>query len=426
MGFGEELVQFINACPTPFQFAQVAAKILTEAGYKELHENEDWNDGDGIPKKGFVIREKRCLIAFNIGGYDTGIIVGTHCDSPVLRIDPKSEKVKGVFRTANCSTYGGGIWTTWLDRPLRLAGCIIKNDNSIVPFDSEEPIAIIPSLAVHLGKTTLEENNINCCSPIYGFKDSTSLKQYIAKKLNIEEHEIANFELSFVDANPPKIIGANKQFFASERIDNLSSTFAAIKAFLNSEPKNTLNILTVFDYEEVGSNTSTGAKGNFLSSVIKRLIPEPAEGENISVKQKYFAFIAKSLVVSSDNAHAVHPNYSSKHDPMHAPPMGSGVVIKKSPGVQYATDLVSSYPLKKAAEKSAVKLMYLINRNDIPSGSTIGPHVSTQLGIPTVDIGQPQLSMHSIREIVTVRDVEDNMKLLVELYNNYEEYRYKC
>ncbi|KAK8893473.1 hypothetical protein M9Y10_021895 [Tritrichomonas musculus] len=416
MDFGEEICQFIQNCPTPFQFAQVASRLLLDAGYTELHENEDW--GENPPKKGFVIREKRALIAFNIGGYESGIIVGTHCDSPVLRLDQNCEKVKTKYQVLDCNNYGGGIWMRWIDRPLRLAGCVIKKNHEIVPFDSIDPIAVIPSLAVHFGNLQKNDHQANITNPIFALPNSTTLKQYICKKLNLEEWQIAAHELSLVDAYPPKIIGVNKQFLSSQRIDNLTSTFSAIKAFLASEPNNTVNILTVFDFEEIGSNTSTGAKGDFLTTILHKILPTYNSN-------KFNAFIARSLVVSSDNAHAVHPNYSSKHDVMHAPPMGSGVVLKKSPGVQYATDMASSYPLKKAAEVSGVPLQYLINRNDIPSGSTIGPHVSTLVGIPTVDIGQPQLAMHSIRELVTVKDVEYNTKLLIELYNHYEDYRLK-
>lgn len=416
MEFGEELCKFIQDCPTPFQFTQVASNILLNAGYTQLHENDDWTENP--PKKGFVIRENRALIAFNIGGYESGIIVGTHCDSPVLRLEPQCEKVKLKYNTVDVSNYGGGIWMRWIDRPLRLAGCVIKKNLEIVPFDSVEPIAIIPSLAIHFGNQGKGDYTANVVSPIYSLAKSTTLKQYICKKLNLEEWQISSHELSFVDAYPPKIIGVNKQFLSSQRIDNLTSTFSAIKAFLASEPNNTVNILTVFDFEEIGSNTSTGAKGDFLTTVLHKILPNYDSN-------KFNAFIARSLVVSSDNAHAIHPNFSSKHDVMHAPPMGSGVVLKKSPGVQYATDMMSSYPLKKAAEVSGVPIQFLINRNDIPSGSTIGPHVSTLIGIPTVDIGQPQLAMHSIRETVTVKDVEYNTKLLTELYNHYENYRLK-
>lgn len=413
MEIDQEFVDFMDSCPTPYQFTEVASKKLIDSGYTQLHENDDWSQN--LPKKGFVIREKRALIAFNIGGYKSSIIVGTHCDSPVLRLNPNFTKVKQSYQEVSVNVYGGGIWTTWVDRPLRLAGCVYTDDGQFHTFDSKEPVAVIPSLAIHLGNTTTQTTSI---TPICSLSQSTSLLQYVAKKLNVEASSIVGHELSFVDANPPKIIGAKKQFLASARIDNLGSTFSALKAFLGSEPKDTINILVVFDYEEIGSNTSSGARGDFLLTVLHKILHDYDSN-------KFYSFIARSLIVSSDNAHAIHPNYSSKHDPMHAPEMGSGIVLKKSPGSQYATDMTSLYPFKRASEATNVNLQYLINRNDIPSGSTIGPYVSTQLGIPTVDIGQPQLAMHSIRELVTVQDVVANINVLTDIYNNYENYRFK-
>ena len=173
----------------------------------------------------------------------------------------------------------------------------------------------------------------------------------------------------------------------------------------------------MFDYEEEGSENSAGAEGDFLEVVLKKFFNDDLKNYN--------SFVSKSLFVSSDNAQAIHPNYIRLYDKQNSPCLGNGVSIKKSPEDSYATELFSSYPLKKAAEKAGVNLQAMINRNDIPSGSTIGPIVSTSLGIPTVDIGQPQLAMHSIRELVDVKDVEDNMKLLIEIYNHYDNYRLK-
>lgn len=405
MNFGEELCEFIQKCPTPFQFTQHASIQFLKAGYENLIEDYSW--GDNPPKKGFVIREDRALIAFNIGGYESGIIVGTHCDSPVLRldIDNKNYAEEKVF----CNFYGGGNWNRWVDRPLKIAGCVKLKNDQIIPVETD-PIAIIPSVNQNMHKYIR--------SPVFALPKSTTLSKYISSHIGLSVSEIKSTELSLVDSYPPKIIGPNKDILSSERIDNLTSTFAAIKAFLSSEPKNTINILCVFDYEEVGSAPSAGAGHDFLETVIRKILPNRSQ-------QQINAFIAKSLFVSSDNAHAIHPNYPRFHDDMHAPVMGSGVVVKKSPASSYATDLMSAFALKRAGEKIGISTPYLIGRNDGRSGSTIGPIVSTNLGIPAVDIGSPQLAMHSIREIVAVKDVESNMKLLIELYNNYEEYRFK-
>lgn len=403
MEFGTELCTFIHNCPTPFQFVQHATQILLESGYSKLNEKRDW---DQNITKGFVLREERSLIAFNIGGYESGIIVGTHCDSPVLR--PTKHFVSQKSKQS-CSTkvgeYGWVMSNTWKNRPLRLAGCVfMKGNNRMIPFDSIEPVAIIPN--------ELED-------PIYGTsKMTTPLIKYVCDKLNIKKKDIKSHELSFVDANPPKLIGSSKEFLSSQRIDNLTSTFAALKAFLNSKPNKTINVLVVFDFEEVGSDAPTGSRSNFLSRVLHKIL-------SAFNKSEYNAFIAKSLAISNDNGHAVHPNFSSFHDEMHAPKMGEGVVVKKSCCDSFATDMTSSFPVIKAAEIAGVPIQKFIIRNDMKSGTTIGPIISTDLGIATVDLGTPQLAMHSIREIVAVKDVEYNMKLLIELYNHYDDYRIK-
>lgn len=417
MDFGEELRNFIECCPTPFQFTQHASILFLKAGYENLIEDLPWSkDGQPPPKKGFVIREGRALIAYNIGGYESAIIVGTHCDSPVLNLKIKSNPLTGQ-QYVYCDRYGGGIWARWLDRPLKIAGSIKLINNQIIPYESG-PIATIPSNQ-EINSPGFKSYNIHqYLIPIFAFPKSTTLFQYVSNQIGINMSEIKSYELSLVDAYPPKIIGSRKEFLSSQRIDNLTSTFSGIKAFLSSEPKNTINILTVFDYEEIGSRKYSGAYGDFIPTVLHKILP------NFS-KTEFNAFIARSLFVSCDNGHAVHPNYSRLHDEMHSPPMGCGVLLKKSPVSSYATDLTSSYSLKKAAVKAGVPVEPLINRNDIPSGSTIGPIVSTLLGIKTVDIGSPQLAMHSVRELVAVKDIESNVKLLIELYNNYEECRFE-
>lgn len=286
----------------------------------------------------------------------------------------------------------------------------------IVPFDSKESVAILTSENLTFSDDD-DENYEENLRPIFGLPHAKTLIDYISEKLGIDKTEIVSHELSFVDAYPPKLIGCSKSLLSSQRIDNLTSTFSALKAFLQSSPNNTLNVLVVFDFEEEGSEDPAGAEGDFLAVVLKKLFRNDLK--------KYNNFISKSLFVSSDNAQAIHPNYMKLYDSQNSPSMGNGVSVKKSPEDSYATDLFSSYPLKKAAEKAGVNLQVMINRNDIPSGSTIGPIVSTSIGIPTVDIGQPQLAMYSIRELVAVKDVEDNMKLLIEIYNNYDNFRLK-
>ena len=412
---GAELCKFIDSCPTPFQFCEYARDILTQNGFTELSEAEEAWPADVV--KAFVVRDGSALVAWQVGGLDSAIIVGTHCDSPCLKLKPSLEK-KGKVLAAEIALYGGGLWSTYVGRDFRLAGRVLVKTGGHAKewklFDSGDAVAFLPpNPRSECDKARISVNTD--LNPVFGLSDAPQgLKAFIAQKLGLENpDEIVNWELSFVSGEEASVVGANGEFVASHRIDNLGSTFSALKSFLASKPNNTLNVLVVFDHEEIGSNTRAGAKSNLLPSVLEKIVG----------RQKYSAVVSRSLLVSSDNAHAIHPNYHEKHDPMHAPYLGAGTVLKRSPGQSYATDMTSACPLLMALKKLGLNAQALMNRNDIPSGSTIGPHVSTQMGIATVDIGQPQLAMHSIRELVAVKDVEELTTLLEELYNHYEQYR---
>ena len=392
----QRFIDFIDHSPLPFQFCEHTRGVLSSNGYTELKEDDEWTE---IPQKGFFFRDDRCLVAWNKGGLKSAIIVGTHCDSPCIKIQPGNK--------LEVSTYGGGIWRSWFQRNLRLAGRIYDMEGKVHNVDSKEGIAVIP--------TAYNDNSQAALTPIIGSNPNASVFDYVSKLTNVPVDQIQSYELGFVDAQKPSVVGTKGEFIACQRIDNLGSTFSALDAFLKSEPKETLNVLVVFDHEEIGSNTNTGAKSDLLGTFLKRVVPA----------DEYEAFIARSLVVSSDNAHAWHPNFQDKHEQNHRPLLGGGPVVKKSPAAAYATDMTSVYPFKKACNLAGVPCQMMLNRNDIPSGSTIGPHVSSILGIATVDIGQPQLAMHSIRELLAVADIDLLTKALVSIYNNYEECRFQ-
>lgn len=409
----QDFLTFLNESPVPYLFTENIRKTLTNNGYVELSETDIWTD---IPQKGFVIRGNRALVAFNIGGYDSAIIVGTHSDSPCLKIRDKPDFNSRNLKQVRVYTYGGALWYTWIGRDLRLVGSVIVRNKDETDkskrlvqrnIDSVDPIAFIPNYTVEL-KTLSEDNAIR---PIIGGKKSKSLIEYIAETLQVNEEDIVDWDLSFVDAQPPSAL---RKFITSERLDNLGSTFSAVQAFLQSKPNNTINCLAVFDNEEVGSDSRFGAMSDLLPYVLKKLIIDPSQ---------YYPFIARSLLVSSDNCHAYHPNFSKQYDTLHSPLLGNGVVIKKAPGASYATDMTSSFAIKHASQKLKIPIQYFMNKNDIPAGSTIGPIVSTLMGISTVDIGQPMLGMHSIRETMHFKDVTYLTQLLTELYNNYLEHR---
>ena len=361
----ESFLDFLDKCVTPYHFCEYAKSKLLAENYIEMPDRRQW---DTIPEKGFIIRSGRALIAFQIdksqGMPDSMIIVGTHDDSPCLKVKPNYDSGKGVCKEILVASYGGGRWYTWFDRGLRLAGRVYTSQNGGEQFlfDSVEPVAICPSSIISDNPDDLSQSEL---LPFTGFQSSQNIISYIETKLNLPSESITQWDLSLLDAEPASTFSS---LVCSGRIDNLGSTFAGLTAFLNSKPKNTVNILVVFDNEEIGSSTPVGALGDFLSTCINHLF------ENKSKE-----VIAKSLLISADNAHAIHPNYPQMHEKLHSPLIGHGLTIKKSPGSSYATDLTSEFPLRQAALKLGLNLQELINRNDIPGGSTIGPLSSALL-----------------------------------------------
>jgi aspartyl aminopeptidase len=234
-----------------------------------------------------------------------------------------------------------------------------------------------------------------------------SLDAWVARSVG---KPVVAWDLRLVDAQPPAAVG---DFIASHRLDNLGSTFSGLKALVSSEPSDSLNVLVAFDHEEIGSGTAEGAHGDFLRSVLTRIVGE----EQLPV------VIAKSYGISCDAAQGYHPNWPGKYDPAHAPKLGAGVSLKRSPGYLYATDLTACRPIQKACAKLGIQLQCMMNRNDLRGGSTIGPPLSATLGLVTADMGQPLLAMHSIRELVAMKDVDDTTTLFKELYTHFDEYR---
>lgn len=408
-----DLKAFLENCVTPFHFGQQVRKRLTGAHYAELREDveEDWISP---PQKGFVIRDQRALIAYNCTKMDSAVIVGTHCDSPALKTKPNFDTPDN---TVNVAPYGGGQWASWYDRELRIAGRVLFRKGEEIKselIDSKEPIAIIPSPPTQLSQEFVQTADINTQThlvPIIGVPGCPTIKEWIAQQLQIEVGDIVDADLFFQDAQKPEFIGARREFIASQRIDNLLSTFTGLTAFLQSNPIEHMNVFVVFDNEEIGSCTRLGARCDFLDTFFRRMIKDDGERAR---------FLARSYIISSDNSHAINPNYTKLYEDNHAPKMSKGTVIKRSPSSAYATDSASTVPLRQAANATKTKLQSLIMRNDIRGGMTLGPLISTNLGISTVDIGMPQLAMHSTRELASLKDVEDQIRLLATIFDNYK------
>ncbi|HCC45524.1 MAG TPA: M18 family aminopeptidase, partial [Gammaproteobacteria bacterium] len=404
---------FLNAAPTPFHAVQVMADKLLDAGFKELHEENQWNTEPG---KYFVTRNQSSIIAFNLGSTElpkSGIrIVGAHTDSPCLKAKPRPNRNKLGYHQIGVEVYGGVLLNPWFDRDLSLAGRVThkstegKLQNTLI--DLKKPIAIIPSLAIHLDREANNNRKVNPetdMAPVLLQSEADySLEELIAPHIN--DHEILATELSFYDTNPAAVIGERDQFLASARLDNLLSCFTGLTSLVEADNNHT-NLLVCNDHEEVGSASFSGAEGTFLRDVLER-ITNPGED-----RRRTFA---RSLLISTDNAHGIHPNYPDKHESNHGPILNKGPTVKFNANQRYATNSETAGDFKALCQSVDVPIQEFVNRADMACGSTIGPITAKEIGVKTLDVGVPTFAMHSIRELAGTEDAYNLMLALKALY----------
>lgn len=421
------LLEFIDRSPTPFHAVEEMKNKLIAQNYSELKESDIWElKSNG---KYFLTRNDSSLIAFVVGtktkeasGFK---IIGAHTDSPNLKLKPNPVYDKSGYLQLGVEVYGGVLLTTWTDRDLSLAGRVLVKgkkhpQSKLVRFD--EPLLRIPQLAIHLNRDVNEKgltlNKQNHLPPIFsiaGKKGSTKdlLEKKIAQKIKCKSADILNMELSLYDIQPGSIGGAEEEFIFSSRLDNLASCHAALQALTGSKTKNTMTrVIAFYDHEEVGSDSAQGAGSPFLKDILERLT---LESDN--PRETFFRSMANSFFISADMAHAVHPNYSEKHDTKHMPILNGGPVIKCNSNQRYATEGVSSAWFEMLCKKAGVPVQKFVVRSDLGCGSTIGPITAANLGIRTVDVGNPMLSMHSIREMAGAKDHSPLIKAFKEFFN---------
>ena len=424
--FAKNLIDYIYNSPTAFNAVKTSKDLLIKNGFKELKLNEKWKLDVG--QKYFITKNGSSLIAFvvNSDNVQEGFrIIGSHSDSPTFRIKPNSEMtVEDTYLKLNTEGYGGAILSTWFDRPLSIAGrVVLKSEDTLSPKEEiiniNRPICIIPNLAIHMNRSVNDGYKFNKQKdtlPLVGLlsenleKDDFILKE-ISKELNINKEDILDFDLYLYEYEKGSIIGPNEEFISSSRLDNLSMAHASLHGLINSKGKKGINVVAIFDNEEVGSSTKQGADSNMLLNLLERIC--------ISLKkdrEDFLTSIYSSFMISADLAHALHPNIVEKHDPTNRPIMGGGPVIKISANQSYTSDAFSVGVYKSICEKSGVKYQQFVNRSDERGGSTIGPISSTHLDINSVDIGSPILSMHSIRELGSVDDHYNIYRTFVEFY----------
>ena len=479
----KELVEYLNKSWTAFHATKNAEEMLKKAGFVKLDEDKSWsssssNSNSNPPLKPngkyYVVRNQSCIVAFCLGGEyvpgDGFHIIAAHTDSPCPKLKPVSKrKERAGCIGVGVQPYGGGLWHTWFDRDLSVAGRVLlkKNDGRVQSelVKIERPIVRIPSLAIHLDreinqsgfKPNLETNFAPILATaikaeLEGFNNSRENKNkdanndnsssssggetmhhpiilaILAEELKCEPEDIIDFELNVCDTQKSQIGGATNEFIFSGRLDNLCSSFCALKALIDASKDSSLKkhkgarAIALFDNEEVGSVSTSGGGGTVMIEAIKRATlssnssnsSNSSGGESDVMEQ----CLAKSFLVSADMAHAIHPNYTEKHEEQHQPLFHKGVVVKHNANQRYATTALTAYMFRECAKLSGIPTQEFVVKNDMGCGSTIGPIVSAQTGIRTVDVGVPQLSMHSVREMMGTEDVDICHKHFLAFYEN--------
>ena len=425
--FNQGLLDFLAASPTPFHAVESMLKIFTEHDFKHLKEQDAWNLEPG---KYVVTRNDSSIIAFVLASDKNDVIarsgirmVGAHTDSPALRVKPNPDIEKKGYLNLGVEVYGGVLLNPWFDRDLSLAGRVTYTDDTqticstLINF--ETPIASIPSLAIHLDREANSSKTVNPQTdlpPLLMKQSKTStlktfnqvLQRQLKQSKDISSDKILGYELSFYDTQKPAIVGLEQEFINSARLDNLLSCYVGMKALVESDGSQ-FCLLVCNDHEEVGSASAEGAEGPFLKSVLERTIPDA---------ETRFRAIAASMLISTDNAHGIHPNFSDKHDANHGPILNEGPVIKINTNQRYATNSETAGFYRRLCEKNNIPCQTFVVRTDMGCGSTIGPITAKEIGVKTIDVGVPTFAMHSIREMAGTEDAL-HLNLSLKAFYNY-------
>lgn len=402
----QRLIDYIDASPTPFHAVEASAALLEAQGFVRLDEAEAWELSPG--QAAYVVRNQSTLVAFRVGQEDPASagfrLVGAHTDSPNLRLKPHPTYVKEGYRQFGLETYGGVLLATWLDRDLSLAGrVLIRGEEQPRLLRVMRPLCRIANVAIHLNREVntkgLVINQQKHLPPLVGLGDKHDegwLEELVAAELGLTGPKaIEGLELMLYDVVPSVISGIQEEFVHAPRLDNLGSCHAGLEALCEaSAAAPHTQVLALYDHEEVGSQSAEGADGPLLDAILERIVL--ARG---GVREGLHRAKARSAFVSADMAHAVHPNYSDLHEPRHMPRINAGPVLKVNSNLRYASNPLSARLFLQACEQEEVPLQRFVTRSDLACGSTIGPITASRVGIPTVDVGNPMLSMHSIREM---------------------------
>ena len=395
------LLAQLDASPTAHHVVDWWRTRLTEVGFTDCSLTDTLSVDQGFMSRGGALIAWRCPSKSLQNGFR---IVGAHTDSPGLHIKPQPKKQYANMALLGVEVYGGPLLNSWLDRDLGIAGHVILQDGSVRLFSSPTPVARISQLAIHLDRDVNDKGLVldrhQHLNALWLTSDyDLDFDQWMAEQCGIDQSRIRGSSAQLFDIQKSSLIGADDSLIASARIDNQASCWAAMTALIEQSDVSAPSIVALFDHEEVGSSSATGAAGPLLEHILERLCIAA-----VLSRHDFINVLAKSHCISADNAHAVHHNYPERHDTNHSPLINQGVVIKSNVGQRYATSPTSVAPFVDACNKANVPFQYFASRNNIACGSTIGPITATRLGIDTIDVGIPQLSMHSAREVCGAKD----------------------
>jgi aspartyl aminopeptidase len=422
-----DLLAFVERSPTPFHAVAETCARLDAAGFSSLAEADAWRLAPGDRR--YVVRGGSSLLAFALGERppaEVGFrVIGAHTDSPNLRLKPRPDLVAHGLRQLAVEPYGGLLLHTWLDRDLGLSGRLLVPGHAGGAPESllvslARPLLRIPSLAIHLQRELATEglklNAQQHAVPVLGLEDAPALPELLGAALraagrpDVAAQDVLGFDLMLHDVQPPSRGGARDELLFAPRLDNLESCHAAVSALVASAEAGSAphtRLVVLYDHEEVGSRSAVGAGGTFLRDGIAR-----CAGAFGAAPDALPRAAARSILVSADMAHGVHPNYADRHEPGHRPVLGRGPVIKQNVGQSYATEGETAARLTALCRRLGIAPQHFVTRSDLPCGSTIGPISAARAGLPAVDVGSPMFSMHSCREMAAASDVQPMIELL--------------
>lgn len=423
----KELFDYINNATSPYQVVEEGMNKLKAAGFTELQMKDSWNlkPGDAYYVNGFGTS----LFAFTIG-YDFKVgqnlrIAAAHTDQPGFRLKPRSEMNSGEYLKLNTEVYGGPILNTWLDRPLSIAGRVaIRSKDPFHPtmkvFDVKRPLLTIPNLAIHINRDVnkgLELNKQTDTLPLIAMMNESLeknqfLTRFLEEQLELKKDEILDFDIYIYNAEEACTFGLNNEFISAPRLDNLTSVFALLKGIIAGRRSSGINVIALYDNEEVGSTSKQGADSAFLNMLLEKIYI----GLGLMERNHLYEAVADGMLLSVDVAHGLHPNRPERYDPINQTILNGGLVFKIDANQKYTFDTEAVAILQQICELSKIKYQKFVKRSDMPGGQTLGPIISSWLPMKTVDIGVPLLAMHSARETMGVEDQEHLESIIQEFF----------